>query len=209
MNTQTILENNVTSDHHKDKDPKELMRLLNPPQKFDEEEDESAQVSDGANSDYTSEESMPENDSENTVTQDCEIDPGQYGYVPCYRTFQDEWFWKNTPWDIAHLFIDLLMKANRKPRKAKHAGKVHTINRGQLATSQLSLAEITGRDRKTVVRWLRQLQESGELTTKNLGQSGILVTICKYEGYALDHIQNGQPKKQHHGHRKGQHNGQQ
>lgn len=146
--------------------------------------------------------------------------PGRFGYVPCYRTFRDRWFWEEKPWDVAHLFMELLLRANRKPRFARYGGKLIKIERGTLPTSYSKLAEDSGRDRKTVTTWLQLLADDGELSVASKGQHGIVITMLKYGTYALDGKQGdaerGQPmgqsgtrsKGRSKGQKAGQHEGQ-
>ena len=117
---------------------------------------------------------------------------GKYGFFPCYRSFQDMWLWKEKPWDMAHLFIDLLLRANRFVRNAACRGEIIKVGRGMVATSFSQLALDTGRNRKTVTRWIGLLVEDGEISVQNKGQRGILITMLKYDSYARDKAKAGQ-----------------
>ncbi len=127
----------------------------------------------------------------------------QFGYMPCYRTFQKRWFWEEGPWDIAHLFMDLLLRANRKMRRVKVGRDLIEIGRGMVATSYSKLAEVTGHDRKTIRKWLELLAKDGEVSVQNKGQHGVLITICKYGSYALDNARAGQQDGQRSGQKGG------
>ncbi len=131
-------------------------------------------------------------DSHGDAESDEGDDPGKHGFFPCYRTFQQQWFWTEKPWDIAHLFMDLLLRANRAKRTAKHGGAIIEIRRGALATSFTKLEEVTGRNRKTVRKWLGLLTQAGEISTQNKGQHGVVITITKYDSYARDKQNEGQ-----------------
>ena len=133
----------------------------------------------------------------------------RFGYVPCYRTFQGRWFWEEKPWDTAHLFMELLLRANRAERRVKIGFDLIEIGRGMLATSYSKLSEDTGRDRKTLRRWLKLLADDGEVEVQNKGQHGIVIIMLKYDAYALDERhdgpQAGQAEGRPHARRKGQH----
>lgn len=147
-------------------------------------------------------EDAEEADTDRTETADSgelSDNPGKYGYMPCYRTFRERWFWTVTPWDIAHLFMDLLLRANRAARKAKVGGQIIEIGRGVLATSISKMSADTGRDRKTVRKWLSLLTKDGELEVVNKGQNGIVITMLRYDTYALDDKNRGQRDGQHDG----------
>ncbi len=128
-------------------------------------------------------------------------DHNQYGYMPCYRTFQQRWFWTEKPWDKAHLFMDLLMRANRKMRKAVIGGQLIEIGRGMLATSLLQLSIDAGIARPTVRRWLRMFASDGELSVRVMGQHGVVITMLRYGTYALDGQQTMQQSDQPSGQR--------
>ncbi len=127
--------------------------------------------------------------------------PLRGGYFPCYRTFREQWFWKEKPWDQAHFFMELLLRANWKARQAKVGGDIIDIGRGMLPTSISKLAEDTGRDRKTIRNWIRLLAKGGEISVQNKGQHGIVITVCKYETYALNTGSSGQRSGQKGGRR--------
>ena len=122
-------------------------------------------------------------------------DVGHKGWVPFYRAFQDEWWWTETrdrPWSYGQMFVDLYARANLKPRTAQFNGHIVMIGRGQLATSITALATRAGVDRKTIRKFLQYMIESGELAVPKRGADGIIVTICKYDIYALTKTRAGQ-----------------
>lgn len=188
-----------------EENPNEQIRKFCPPLTFKDEEEPiiSSEGDSGEDELAAGQSSKQGRADEDRGVDEEETNPNQYGFVPCYRTFRDAWFWQEKPWDVSHLFMDLLMRANRRKRIAKHAGKVQPVNRGQIVTSKMKLAEDTGRDTKTITRWLKNLDESGEIRTESLGKSGIRITVCKYESYALDAARLGHQRGQHTGQSKG------
>lgn len=109
----------------------------------------------------------------------------RYGYFPVYRAFQSEWWWEDRPWSYAHLFMDILMRANRKPTQINFEGRIVILERGSLVTAITALSERTGWGRKRVRRFLRLMTESGQVAVQDKGQDGIIVKVCKYEAFAL------------------------
>lgn len=110
-----------------------------------------------------------------------EADPMKWGYMPLYRTFRQESWWTEKPWDRAHFFLELYLRARRTPGRAR----IGHIARGEVVTAYTALANDSGRDVKTVTRWCKDFAKLGEIKVTNMGRNGILIKICKYETYAL------------------------
>lgn len=111
----------------------------------------------------------------------------QWGFVPLYRKFKDESWWTERPWDRAHFFLDLFMRARRTPCKSRSG----TIARGEVVSAYTSLALQSGRDVKTIRRWCKDFTNLGEIEVRSMGRNGIVIRLCKYESYALKDGRNG------------------
>jgi len=105
----------------------------------------------------------------------------KWGFVPLYRAFQEESWWVEKPWDRAHFFLELYLRARRNPGSAR----IGPTARGEVVTAYTALANDSGRDVKTVTRWCKDFQKLGEIKVANMGRNGIVIKICKYETYAL------------------------
>lgn len=105
----------------------------------------------------------------------------QGGWVKLYR---EVWDWQGSPTKRKRPFtkfeawIWLLTQASHRDH---FCGNIK-VERGQVLTSLEKLAQIWRRDRKTVRRWVKNMQEFGELSL-SYGQSWSLITICKYNEY--------------------------
>ena len=98
------------------------------------------------------------------------------GWIKLYRKIT-EWEWYTVP-SMAHLFIHLLFIANQKDKKWKGIA----IKRGQLITSANKLVAQTGLSKRTVIRDLARLTESGEIA-KEPTRKYTLITIKKFDKY--------------------------
>lgn len=98
------------------------------------------------------------------------------GFIKVHRKII-EWEWVTDPY-IFRLFIILCAMANYKD--GQFLGMV--VKRGQLVTSALKLADLLGSDRKSVMRCLKTLEQSGEIKIEKYPKFNI-ITICKYEEY--------------------------
>ena len=98
------------------------------------------------------------------------------GWIKLYRKIT-EWEWYTVP-SMAHLFIHLLLTANRQDKRWK--GQV--IKQGQVVTSTRRLAEATGLSRNTVKKSLGTLEKSKEIAREQRGNI-TFVTILNYAKY--------------------------
>ena len=103
------------------------------------------------------------------------------GWIKLYR---EVWDWQGSPIKRKRPFtkfeawIWLLTQASHRNH---FCGNIK-VERGQVLTSLEKLSQIWKRDRKTVRRWVKNMQEFGELSL-SYGQSWSLITICKYDEY--------------------------
>jgi hypothetical protein len=98
------------------------------------------------------------------------------GWIKLHRKFIS-WEWFTTP-DMVHLFVYLLLMANREDDKWQGI----EIKRGQLITGRKKLSEQTGISERRIRTCLQRLQNTGELTSKSTSKYSIL-TICNYDVY--------------------------
>lgn len=104
------------------------------------------------------------------------------GWIKVYRDIQDHWLWKCKPFGKGQAWLDLLLMANHKPGKVHFGGKLITLDRGQLLTSKLKLAEKWGWNRKTVVGFMLALNRDNNTDTKTDNKS-TLITVLNYSQY--------------------------
>jgi len=109
----------------------------------------------------------------------------RYGFFPFWRAWQGAWWWEGKPWDLAHVFLCLLLSANRKPRTTRYLHRVIQVDRGCVATSFEALAGRSGLSRKVITRMVRDLADAGEIEVLDKGQCGVLLKVVRYDAYAL------------------------
>lgn len=83
------------------------------------------------------------------------------GYIKLYRDIRDHWLWSHKPFTIGQAWIDLLMMANHEDKEIMINGHLVKVKRGSCVTSLRKLAEKWGRDKRTVSRYLKMLEDNG------------------------------------------------
>ena len=97
-------------------------------------------------------------------------------WVKVYRKLL-EWEWHTEP-NMVSLFLHLIVLANYEDKRWHGI----VIKRGQLATSLISLSDITGISVQSVRTCLKRLEETGEILQKSTNKFRV-ITICKYDIY--------------------------
>jgi hypothetical protein len=111
------------------------------------------------------------------------------GYIKIWRKLL-EWEWFLKP-ETLQVFLYLLLKANYK--ESKFMG--YTVNRGQIVTGRNSLSEKLTLSPRTVRTSLERLKTTNEITIKTTNKFSI-ITLCNYETYQNDFIENDQQNDQ-------------
>jgi len=106
----------------------------------------------------------------------------KYGYIKLYRHIQDNELWLEDKFTRAMAWIDLLMLANHEPRAVRIRGIKITIGRGQTAFSIENLSKRWQRNRKTVMRWLKEFEDAEMVDTKRDNLT-TLISIRNYDRY--------------------------
>lgn len=88
-----------------------------------------------------------------------------------------EWGWYQNS-NMVHLFIHLLLTANRKPGNVLGTD----LERGQAIVGRKKLSEQTGISEQTLRTCITRLKSTKEITTKSTNKYTI-VTICNYDVY--------------------------
>ena len=101
------------------------------------------------------------------------------GYIKLYRDIRDHWLWQNEPYDKAHAWADLIMRANYKTREIMFDGRLVTVKRGSFITSVKQLARDWGWSRHKVSDFLDVLAEN-EMITQKRDNKKTLINIEKY-----------------------------
>ena len=118
----------------------------------------------------------------------------QQGWISIHRKIRECFIWNEEPYDKAHAWIDLLLRANHDDKKVLINGQVQTVERGQFHTSLYKLAHDWQWDRRKVKRFLEMLEKERMIATScNVGgtTNGTTITIVNYEKYQGEGIEYG------------------
>ncbi len=109
------------------------------------------------------------------------------GYIKCWRRLRDSEFWLSEKFTRAQAWVDLLMLANHKDGHFRVRGQRVDVKRGQLAYSELSLAERWKWSRGRVRRYLAELSsKTVQQIVQQKNNVTTLITIINYELYQGD-----------------------
>ena len=129
------------------------------------------------------------------------------GFVKLYRKLVD-WKYAQFPNAVA-LWVHILIRANWKD--GYFMG--HEIPRGSLATSMQGLAEQTGMNRSTVIKWIKRFEDDGQIECIRT-QRFTIIKVSNYwafqdvdsDGYQQLNQQQNQQLGQQQSQQQGQHN---
>lgn len=106
------------------------------------------------------------------------------GYIKLWRKLQDNSLWKQEKFTRGQAWIDLILLANHKPSKIMIRGIEISIERGQLAYSELTLAKRWKWSRGKVRRFLSYLsQKTVQQIKQETNNITSIITILNYESY--------------------------
>jgi uncharacterized phage protein (TIGR02220 family) len=105
------------------------------------------------------------------------------GYILLDRNMRDWPAWQKKPFDEAHAWVDLLLRAAWKEHKVYWMEGTVNLERGQLVTSYRILGREWGWSTKKVRRWINLWAEGGSIKTLSGKHTGTLITVCSYEKY--------------------------
>jgi len=109
------------------------------------------------------------------------------GWIRLHRKVRDHWFWpQRHRYSHFEAWIDLLLSANHRQGKVPIGSKLITVERGQVLTSQLSLARRWRWNRKTVNAFLKITKGDQILdfeSSKEVHTGFTLITIRNYSKY--------------------------
>ena len=109
------------------------------------------------------------------------------GYVKLYRRLRDSDFWLSEKFTGPQAWVDLLMLANHKDTFFKARGQRIDVKRGQIAYSEVTLAERWKWSRGKVRRFLKELSsKTVQQIVHQKTNVTTLITILNWEQYQVD-----------------------
>ena len=107
------------------------------------------------------------------------------GWIKLHRSMFDNDLWTAEPFTKGQAWIDLIGHANHRPASIWIRGIEVSVERGQLAWSELTMADRWKWSRGKVRRYLRMLQDRG-MVIQQTNKVTTVLTICKYETYQAE-----------------------
>lgn len=104
------------------------------------------------------------------------------GWICLYRDIQNHWIWDFKHADKTMAWIDMLMLANHEKKKFLLNGVLVECDRGELAYSQLTLAERWHWSRNKVRGFMELLKSDGMIVQRSNTVTTV-ITICNYSQY--------------------------
>lgn len=105
------------------------------------------------------------------------------GFFKIQREYLETSEWANgEPFDEAKAWIDIVGRANYAEAEIFYRGKYQRVHRGQLATSEVYLANRWNWSRGRVRRFLRNLIDASRITTDKT-RVGTIITVVNYDIY--------------------------
>jgi hypothetical protein len=93
-------------------------------------------------------------------------DDKKSGYIYLDRSIQESRLWKEQPFSKGQAWIDLILLANYEDKKMFYKDKTIICKRGTVNLSVLYLTNRWGWNRRTVTKFLKQLQSGGSIEYK-------------------------------------------
>jgi len=104
------------------------------------------------------------------------------GYIKLHRSICENPMWESEPFTKSQAWVDLLLNANYVERKIIIRGQTLTVQRGQIAWSEVTMSARWKWSRNKVRRFLKALSDEG-MIVQQAEHLTSLVTICNYEEY--------------------------
>ncbi len=104
------------------------------------------------------------------------------GWICLHRDIQNHWIWDFKHADKTMAWIDMLMLANHEKKKFLLNGVLVECDRGELAYSQLTLAERWHWSRNKVRGFMELLKSDGMIVQRSNTVTTV-ITICNYSQY--------------------------
>lgn len=108
------------------------------------------------------------------------------GWIKLHRSTFDNDLWTAEPFTKGQAWVDLIGHANHRPASIWIRGIEVSVDRGQLAWSELTMAKRWKWSRGKVRRYLGMLENRG-MVVQQADKITTILTICKYEVYQGEH----------------------
>ena len=103
------------------------------------------------------------------------------GWIKISREIEDHWLWKDA--ERLRWWIDMLFMASFEDKKVIEDTHLITIKKGQFIASVAFLCKRWGKSNKTIIKYLKLLEEDEMICREVLHRQTPIITICNYDKY--------------------------
>ena len=103
------------------------------------------------------------------------------GWIKISRDIEDHWLWQDA--ERLRWWIDMLFLASWEDKKVIEDTHLITIKKGQFIASVAFLCKRWGKSNKTIIKYLKLLEEDEMICREVLHRQTPIITICNYDKY--------------------------
>ena len=103
------------------------------------------------------------------------------GWIKISREIEDHWLWQDA--ERLRWWIDMLFLASWEDKKVIEDTHLITIKKGQFIASVAFLCKRWGKSNKTIIKYLKLLEEDEMICREVLHRQTPIITICNYDKY--------------------------
>ena len=103
------------------------------------------------------------------------------GWIKISREIEDHWLWQDA--ERLRWWIDMLFMASFEEKKVIEDTHLITIHKGQFIASVAFLCKRWGKSNKTIIKYLKLLEEDEMICRDVLHRQTPIITICNYDKY--------------------------
>ena len=103
------------------------------------------------------------------------------GWIKISREILDHWLWQDA--ERMRWWIDMLFMASFEDKKLIEDTHLITIKKGQFIASVAFLCKRWGKSNKTIIKYLKLLEEDEMICREVLHRQTPIITICNYDKY--------------------------
>ena len=103
------------------------------------------------------------------------------GWIKISREIESHWLWQDA--ERMRWWIDMLFMASFEDKKVIEDTHLITIKKGQFIASVAFLCKRWGKSNKTIIKYLKLLEEDEMICREVLHRQTPIITICNYDKY--------------------------
>ena len=103
------------------------------------------------------------------------------GWIKISREIESHWLWQDA--ERLRWWIDMLFMASFEDKKVIEDTHLITIKKGQFIASVAFLCKRWGKSNKTIIKYLKLLEEDEMICREVLHRQTPIITICNYDKY--------------------------